>query len=134
MSGRAGRGTVDAVDRSRCLSVRGQTHQGLHRRRRHLPVELHVPAPLAVHGRPARVGSVAVSSLCDLERYPAQWQMTSTVAADVGAASLADIFAALFPSGSVTGAPKARSMEIIREVETSPRGIYTGAIGLIDPQ
>jgi para-aminobenzoate synthetase/4-amino-4-deoxychorismate lyase len=84
-------------------------------------------------GRVARVGSVQVASLFDMERYPAQWQMTSTVVAEATGVSIADIFAALFPSGSVTGAPKVRSMEIARELETSPRGIYTGAIGLIAP-
>ena len=84
-------------------------------------------------GRVARVGSVQVASLFDLERYPAQWQMTSTVVAEATGVSIADIFAALFPSGSVTGAPKVRSMEIVRELEPSPRGIYTGAIGLIAP-
>lgn len=84
-------------------------------------------------GRVARVGSVEVVSLFDVERYPAQWQMTSTVTADVRGVSIAEMFAALFPSGSVTGAPKPRSMEIICDLETSPRGVYTGAIGLIEP-
>ena len=84
-------------------------------------------------GRVARTGTVLVDSLFDVEQYPQQWQMTSTISADIGKASLVDIFSALFPSGSVTGAPKHRSMEIINELEDSPRGIYTGAIGLIDP-
>jgi para-aminobenzoate synthetase/4-amino-4-deoxychorismate lyase len=84
-------------------------------------------------GRIARTGSVEVTSLFDVARYPAQWQMTSTIRADVQGVALADVFAALFPSGSVTGAPKTRSMEIIRELEASPRGLYTGAIGLIEP-
>ena len=84
-------------------------------------------------GRVASVGSVSVRSLFDVERFPRQWQMTSTVTADVRDVRLSDLFAALFPSGSVTGAPKARSMEIIRELEQEPRGVYTGAIGLIDP-
>jgi para-aminobenzoate synthetase / 4-amino-4-deoxychorismate lyase len=84
-------------------------------------------------GRIARVGTVDVVSLFDVERYPAQWQMTSSVRADVHGVPMAEIFASLFPSGSVTGAPKTRSMEIIRDLETSPRGIYTGAIGLIGP-
>ena len=84
-------------------------------------------------GRIARVGSVIVDSLFDVERYPRHWQMTSTVTADVDDTGLAEIFAALFPSGSVTGAPKQRSMEIIRALEPAPRGMYTGAIGMIDP-
>jgi para-aminobenzoate synthetase/4-amino-4-deoxychorismate lyase len=60
--------------------------------------------------------------------------MTSTVTADVDAhIGLHDLFAAIFPSGSVTGAPKIRAMGIIRELEGEPRHIYTGAIGYITP-
>ncbi len=84
-------------------------------------------------GRVAQVGSVRVPSLFDVVRYPQQWQMTSTVVAEIGEVPIADIFAAAFPSGSVTGAPKQRSMEIISDIETLPRGLYTGAIGLIAP-
>ena len=79
-------------------------------------------------------GSVSVSKLFDVERYETLWQMTSTVEStlrsDVG---LADVMAALFPCGSITGAPKIRTMEIIRELESSSRGIYTGAIGFLRP-
>jgi para-aminobenzoate synthetase/4-amino-4-deoxychorismate lyase len=84
-------------------------------------------------GRVARVGTVQPISLFDVERYPLQWQMVSTVAADVNQPSLARLFAAMFPSGSVTGAPKHSSMQIIRELESTPRGIYTGAIGCVTP-
>ncbi len=84
-------------------------------------------------GRVATVGSVEVTSLFDVERYPAQWHLTSTIRAEAPQASLVELFAALFPSGSVTGAPKARSMELIRDLESTPRGIYTGAIGLLEP-
>ena len=84
-------------------------------------------------GRIARVGSVQAGPLFEVERYPGQWQMVSTITADVAAPGLESIFAALFPSGSVTGAPKHRSMEIIRDIEGQPRGIYTGAIGTIGP-
>ncbi|MBM3778213.1 MAG: aminodeoxychorismate synthase component I [Acidimicrobiia bacterium] len=84
-------------------------------------------------GRVAQVGSVEVASLFDVERYPAQWQMTSTVTATASNPALSDLFRALFPSGSVTGAPKARSMEIIRALERDPRGVYTGAVGLLAP-
>ena len=73
-------------------------------------------------------------SLFDIERYPLQWQMTSRVMADAPAAGLLTIFAAMFPSGSVTGAPKHSAMKIIRELESTPRGIYTGAIGYLSPQ
>jgi para-aminobenzoate synthetase component 1 len=60
--------------------------------------------------------------------------MTSTVVADLSSSiGLHDLFAALFPCGSVTGAPKIRAMEIIRELEATPRGVYCGAIGWIAP-
>ena len=84
-------------------------------------------------GRIARLGSVRASSLYDVERYPGQWQMASSVTAEIDDSSLDGLFGALFPSGSVTGAPKHRSMSIIREVEAAPRGIYTGAIGVVEP-
>ncbi len=83
-------------------------------------------------GRIARQGSVHVASLFDTERHPTVWQMTSTVEART-AAPLAEIFGALFPSASVTGAPKIRTMQIIRELEPEPRGIYCGALGVIGP-
>lgn len=79
-------------------------------------------------GRVSRTGSVDVPRLWELERYPTVWQMTSTVVAQ-SEASVPDILAALFPSGSVTGAPKIRATEIIRELEPEPRGIYCGTIG-----
>jgi para-aminobenzoate synthetase/4-amino-4-deoxychorismate lyase len=84
-------------------------------------------------GRIARPGSVEVAPLFEIERYPLQWQMTSTVKARTSSPDLRALFAALFPSGSVTGAPKHSSMEIIGELETRPRGIYTGAIGYWSP-
>ena len=83
-------------------------------------------------GRVARPGSVRVSSLWEVERYPTLFQMTSTCEAETGA-PLTDILAALFPSASITGAPKIRTMQLITELEDSPRGIYTGAIGRIGP-
>jgi para-aminobenzoate synthetase/4-amino-4-deoxychorismate lyase len=85
-------------------------------------------------GRVAATGSVQASALFDVQRYGAVLQMTSTVQARLReGATLADIFAALYPCGSITGAPKRRTMEIIDELETAPRGIYTGAIGWFDP-
>ena len=83
-------------------------------------------------GRIAEVGSVHVRSLFDVERYPTVWQMTSTVAAKTDA-SVTEIMKALFPCASITGAPKARTMEIIAELESTRRKIYTGAIGFIAP-
>jgi para-aminobenzoate synthetase/4-amino-4-deoxychorismate lyase len=83
-------------------------------------------------GRIARAGSVHVPALFSVERYPTVWQMTSTVAAETDA-SLTEVMAALFPPASITGAPKASTMQIIAGVECSPRRIYTGAIGFLDP-
>jgi para-aminobenzoate synthetase/4-amino-4-deoxychorismate lyase len=85
-------------------------------------------------GRVARTGSVGVPALFEVRRYGSVLQMTSTIQAQLRRdASLADIFAALYPCGSITGAPKRRTMEIIHELEPAARGIYTGAIGWIDP-
>ena len=83
-------------------------------------------------GRVARPGTVQTPHVCSLEKYPTLWQLTSTVAAETDA-SLADIFSALFPPASITGAPKKRTMEIIAELETSPRQIYTGTLGFLSP-
>ena len=84
-------------------------------------------------GRISRTGSVRVESLFDVERYPTVWQMTSTITSRTDA-SVPDVLAALFPSGSVTGAPKVRTMEIIRAVEHVPRGVYCGAVGWWGPE
>ena len=82
----------------------------------------------------AETGSVAVPAMFQVETYPTVHQMTSTVTARIRPeAGLIDIFRALFPCGSVTGAPKRRTMEIIRSLETTPRGIYCGAIGYLSP-
>lgn len=83
-------------------------------------------------GRIARPGTVRTVSLFDRQRLPTVWQMTSTVTAETDA-GLADILRALFPSASVTGAPKVRTMDIIRQLEDRPRGVYTGAIGFAGP-
>ncbi|MDO8041592.1 aminodeoxychorismate synthase component I [Janthinobacterium sp. SUN211] len=85
-------------------------------------------------GRIAVTGSVKVPALFEVTRYSSVLQMTSTVQARLrDDASLADVFLALYPCGSITGAPKRRTMEIIAELEPAPRGIYTGAIGWFDP-
>lgn len=85
-------------------------------------------------GRVARTGSVEVPKLFEVTRFGAVLQMTSTVRARLRPdASLAEVFAALYPCGSITGAPKRRTMEIIDELEPDPRGVYTGAIGWFDP-
>lgn len=84
-------------------------------------------------GRIAKTGSVHVSQLFETERYPTLWQMTSTVTAQTNG-SLTEILNALFPSASITGAPKVSTMKIIAELENTPRKIYTGSIGYISPQ
>jgi para-aminobenzoate synthetase/4-amino-4-deoxychorismate lyase len=83
-------------------------------------------------GRIGDIGSVHVPELFTVERYPNVWQMTSSVEA-TSHASLPEIFAALHPSASVTGAPKPRTMEILSALEGQPRGVYTGAIGVVAP-
>jgi len=84
--------------------------------------------------RLAKVGSVRVPALYAIETYATVHQMTSTVEGALEApAALTALMAALFPCGSITGAPKIRAMEIIREVERHPRGVYCGAVGWMAP-
>ena len=83
-------------------------------------------------GRIARSGSVDVPVLFEVERHPTVWQMTSEVTAETDA-DHTEVFTALFPCASVTGAPKTSTMRIIAELERSPRGVYTGAVGYIGP-
>ncbi len=86
-------------------------------------------------GRVAAYGTVAVGNLFRLERYPTVWQLTSEVSARTQpGCSLLDLFRALFPCGSVTGAPKRRTMQLIAEIEKEPRGLYCGAIGFVGPE
>ena len=85
-------------------------------------------------GRIAEIGSVRVEDLFAVETYPTLHTMVSTVKAQLKSGSdVATIVRALFPCGSITGAPKIRAMEIIRELEASPRGVYCGAIGYFAP-
>ena len=84
-------------------------------------------------GRLAAPGGVNVEALCAIEAYPTLWQMVSTISADLPDAPLRDIFRALFPCGSITGAPKIRAMARIAEMESGPRGLYTGALGWVAP-
>ncbi len=84
--------------------------------------------------RLAQVGSVKVPALFAMEKYTTVHQMTSTIEGVLAEPpTLPGLIAALFPCGSVTGAPKIRAMEIIRAVEPSPRGVYCGAIGWMSP-
>lgn len=84
-------------------------------------------------GRLAEPGSVKVEALFSLERYPTVWTMTSTVSAQAPRATLEDVLRALFPCGSITGAPKVAAMRRIRQMEAAPRGLYCGSIGWLAP-
>lgn len=84
-------------------------------------------------GRVARTGSVKVPALFSVEPYASVFQMTSTIEAMLpDSVSMPALLRALFPCGSITGAPKHHTMELIAALETTPRGLYTGAIGWID--
>lgn len=85
-------------------------------------------------GRLALPGSVRVDPLFELEAYPSVWTMTSTVQATLpDGIALEDILTALFPCGSVTGAPKIAAMRCIDQLETYPRGVYCGSMGWLAP-
>ncbi len=84
--------------------------------------------------RVAVTGSVRVPRLFDIEALPTAWQMTSTVQATTRPGTrLAGVFGALFPCGSVTGAPKVAAMQAIARLESEPRGVYCGAVGILRP-
>ncbi|MCI3205029.1 aminodeoxychorismate synthase component I [Pandoraea capi] len=84
-------------------------------------------------GRLAVSGSVKVPKLFEVTRFASVLQMTSTVTASLpNTTTFADVLRALFPCGSITGAPKHRTMQLIGQLEASPRGLYTGAIGWLD--
>lgn len=84
--------------------------------------------------RVAAAGSVEVPALFTVETYPTIHQLTSTVTATLAEGrTAADVLAAIFPCGSITGAPKIRAQEVIAAVEAEPRGVYTGAIGFTGP-
>jgi para-aminobenzoate synthetase / 4-amino-4-deoxychorismate lyase len=125
MKGTAPRGRTLAEDESRIAELRRSEKN----RAENLMIVDMIRNDL---GRVAEIGSVAVPRLFEVERYPTLLQMTSTVTARTQA-SVAEILAHIFPCASITGAPKVRTMEIIRELEPQPRGIYTGAIGFIAP-
>ncbi len=84
--------------------------------------------------RVSRTGTVAVTDLLACEAYPTVWQLTSTVTgATRPGTGLPELMSALFPCGSITGAPKASTMDLITELEDSPRGVYCGAVGYLAP-
>ncbi|CAI8824575.1 MULTISPECIES: chorismate-binding protein [Burkholderia] len=83
--------------------------------------------------RIARTGTVKVPALFSVEPYASVWQMTSTIEAGWrDGTTFAQMLRALFPCGSITGAPKHKTMELIDAIESTPRGLYTGAIGWLD--
>ena len=84
--------------------------------------------------RISEVGSEHVERLCQVEQYSTVWQMTSTIKSQLREdVDLVEIFRSLFPCGSITGAPKIATMEIIKGLEPQPRGVYCGTIGLLLP-
>ena len=85
-------------------------------------------------GRLCTAGSIRADRLFEVERYRTLLQMTSTITGSLRpSVTLPEVFRALFPSGSMTGAPKPRTMEIIADLEGAPRGVYSGAIGFAAP-
>ncbi len=85
-------------------------------------------------GRISEIGSVKVTKLCEVEQYSTVWQMTSTIESQLQSdKNLSDIFSALFPCGSITGAPKIATMAIINRLEKQARGVYCGTIGICLP-
>jgi para-aminobenzoate synthetase / 4-amino-4-deoxychorismate lyase len=85
-------------------------------------------------GKICKYGSVKVPELFHIEKYESLFQMISVVKGNLRKKTkMLDILKNIFPCGSVTGAPKIRTMEIINEIEKDERGIYTGSIGLITP-
>jgi len=128
MKGTAARGRTTDEDREQAEWLRNDTKN----RAENLMIVDLLRSDL---GRLCRFGSVQVEDLFAVERHPTLWQMTSTVRGelrpDVGFHA---IFRALFPCGSITGAPKVRAMQLIGQLETEPRGIYTGAIGFFSKE
>ncbi len=125
MKGTAPRGMTAAAD----LAMGEELHRSDKNRAENVMITDMVRNDL---GRVAETGSINVQSLFEIQKLRTVWQMTSTVAATTSA-PISEIFKALFPCASITGAPKVASMAIIAELEKTPRGIYTGAIGYFGP-
>lgn len=127
MKGTARRGATMEADRALVAALSADTKQ----RAENLMIVDLLRNDLS---RVARPGSVAVPDLFAIESYPTVHQMVSTITAQIDDGHDAvDVIAALFPCGSITGAPKIRAMEVIGDIEgNNPRGVYTGAIGRID--
>ncbi len=127
MKGTAPRGTTPAQDAAQAQTLRTSPKE---RAENVMIVDL-LRNDLS---RLATPGSVQVPRLFHTQALPSVWQMTSDVQACTrSGTSLAQVFGALFPCGSITGAPKVRAMQAIAQLETGPRGIYCGALGLVRP-
>ncbi|MGY2734215.1 aminodeoxychorismate synthase component I [Sphingomonas sp. UYP23] len=126
MKGTARRGATPAEDAAAAIALADDPKQ----RAENLMIVDLMRNDLA---RVACAGSVAVPRLFEVERYPTVHQLVSTVTAQIAPGTDAlDVLAALFPCGSITGAPKIAAMQAIAEIEQGPRGLYTGAIGRFD--
>ena len=127
MKGTAPRGATPALDAERAAQLRASAKE---RAENVMIVDL-IRNDLS---RIAQPFSVQVPALFQTQALPSVWQMTSDVTARTRpGTTLAQVFGALFPCGSITGAPKVRAMQLIRELEAGPRGVYCGAIGVVRP-
>jgi para-aminobenzoate synthetase/4-amino-4-deoxychorismate lyase len=128
MKGTAARGRTTSEDRAQALWLQNDSKN----RAENLMIVDLIRSDL---GRISTYGTVRVDDLFVAERYPTLWQMTSTVCGVLRPeVNFHQVFRALFPCGSITGAPKVRAMQLIAELEAAPRGVYTGAIGFFSPQ
>jgi len=125
MKGTVARGLTHAADRER----HDWLHQSSKNRAENLMIVDMVRNDL---GQIATTGTVETDSLFNIEKYPTVWQMTSKVHCQTQS-GLTGILQALYPAASITGTPKKHTMEIIRDLECSPRNIYTGTIGYYTP-
>jgi para-aminobenzoate synthetase/4-amino-4-deoxychorismate lyase len=125
MKGTSKRGLTSSVDRLRALEL----YNSPKNRAENLMIVDMIRNDL---GRIADPGSVSVSSLFDLERYESVHQLTSEVRARTSRSAV-EVLSALFPCASITGAPKIATMRLLADLETAPRGIYTGTLGYFAP-
>ena len=127
MKGTAPRGATPADDAQRAAQLRASAKE---RAENVMIVDL-IRNDLS---RIAEPFSVQVPALFQTQALPSVWQMTSDVTARTRpGTTLAQVFGALFPCGSITGAPKVRAMQLIRQLEAGPRGVYCGAVGVVRP-
>ncbi len=127
MKGTAARGPTTAADRERAAALLADPKE----RAENLMIVDLLRNDLS---RVAVTGSVQVPELFAVERYPTVWQLTSEITARTRpGVELVEVLTALFPCGSITGAPKGAAMRVIRDLEPGPRGVYCGAVGVLAP-